>query len=509
MKPRLGRNAFANLAGALLPSVVYLWSVPLTLHYLGDQGYGIFALLTSVVGYFAVMDLNVTSGALKYVAQHHAREELTQVDEVISLGLAFCAVVGLAGMSLLLLLAPWFVEDAVGVPPGLRADTTLALRFAGVGFLFSQIQGFLQGVPQALQRYDVSSGVESAFGVAVPLITVALLATGHGLATVMLARALLTLLNAGVLWVTVRRLLPSFSLRRASRLVAGRMAGFVGYSYLARLASVSYQEGDKLLLGVLSGPAAVALYAVPLALVQRMFSLTYRLGAVTMPAASALGALGRSAEIRQMALVAARYTLFLNASAVLVLIVFSLPLLSLWLGAERAGSIGPLLTLLLLGAVCNSMTNVPSLVNDGLGHPRLTGRFAIAHAVLGLAVGAVAISRWGAMGAAASQCLMSLLMMGVFNAYIAGRTVPWSIHDYAVVVLGPSLPLLLASAAFVAHGGVSVSRGAMFAGVPLLMLVLGGYGYALVLRAHDRERILLRLRAQWRRLVGPRAGGRV
>lgn len=509
MSPRLGRNAIANLAGALLPSLVYLWSVPLTLHYLGNQGYGIFALLTSVVGYFAVMDLNVTSGALKYVAQHHAREELTQVDEVISLGLAFCVGVGLLGMTILLALAPWFVEDAVSVPVDLRADTTLALRLAGVGFLFSQIQGFLQGVPQALQRYDVSSGVESAFGVAVPVITVTLLGAGFGLSTVMLARAGLTICNAGVLWAMVRRLLPDFTLRRASRMVAGKMAGFVGYSYLARLSSVSYQEGDKLLLGVLSGPAMVALYAVPQALVQRIFSLTYRLGAVTMPAASALGALGRSAEVSNMALGAARYTLFVNASAVLLLVVFSHPLLSLWLGAGRGDSIAPLLTVLLLGAVFNSMTNVPSLVNDGLGHPRLTGRFAIVHAVLGLAVASVAIARWGATGAAVSQCLMSVLMMMVFNVYVAGRTVPWSVGDYLRVVLVPSLPVLLFAVASVAHGNVVASRQVMFAGAPAMMLGLGAYGYFLVLRPEDRNRLFTQLRGRWRRLIGARVGRRV
>ena len=62
MKLRLASNAMANLLGALVPSLVALATVPLVVRGLGDASYGVYSLVTAIVGYFAVIDINVTAG---------------------------------------------------------------------------------------------------------------------------------------------------------------------------------------------------------------------------------------------------------------------------------------------------------------------------------------------------------------------------------------------------------------------------------------------------------------
>jgi len=496
----LRRNATANFVGALIPALVYVWSVPLMLEHLGDQGYGVLALLGAIVGYFAVMDLNMSSGALRFVSHYHASDQPLRVSEVVTFGVAAAAGVGVLGMVLILVFAPWIVAAVVSAPEETRAEAVVALRCASLGFLFSQVASFLQGTVQALHRYDVSSAFELAFGVAVPVVTVALLAAGYRLDVVMLARGVLAAVNALGLAMAVRRLLPHLVARKAPRAMRERMGRFVSYAYLSRVAALAYAEGDKLILGAMLGPVAVALYAIPQSLVLRIYGLTYRLGAVLMPVASTLDATGREADLRRLGLLAARYTLYVNAAIGLLLVISGGPLLSAWLDTSRAQSAGPILVLLLLAAVTNSMTNIPSLVNDGLGRTRVTGLFAITHAAVGLCATVVGIRAWGVQGAAAAQLATSLVMMGVFNTYVAGRSVPWSLAAYLRSSVLPSVPLLVLMAVLVALAGAGGASGeAAWVVPPLLMLVVLIYGFAVVLHPQHRSVAVRRMRAlEWR-----------
>jgi len=61
MKLQLARNAFSNLLGAVVPALVALGTVPLVVKGLGDASYGVYSLVTAIVGYFAVIDINVTA----------------------------------------------------------------------------------------------------------------------------------------------------------------------------------------------------------------------------------------------------------------------------------------------------------------------------------------------------------------------------------------------------------------------------------------------------------------
>lgn len=490
----LRRNAAANFFGALIPALVYVWSVPLMLEQLGDQGYGVFALLGSIVGYFAVMDLNMSSGALRFVSHFNASRQRARVDEVVTFGVAAAGFVGLLGMALLMALAPWIVSTVVNAPGEVLDEAAAALRCAAVGFLFSQIASFLQGTVQALQRYDVSGAFELVSGIATPALTVALLAGGCRLDQVMLARGALAAVNALGLALAVRHLLPGLAARKASRAVLERMGSFVSYAYLSRVAALAYVEGDKLILGAMLGPVAVALYAIPQALVSRIYGLTYRLGAVVMPAASTLEATGRESDLRRLGLVAARYTLYLNAAIALLLVICSGPLLSAWLDASRAASVMPILVLLLLAAVINSMTNVPSLVTDGLGKTRVTGLFAITHAVVGFGATVGGIRVWGVQGAAAAQLATSLVMMALFNAYAAGRSVPWSLASYLRSSVLPSVPVLLLAALAAFAVVANASGRATLVAAPLLLGLTLAYGFAVVLHPEHRAVAVRRMR---------------
>ena len=65
------RGAAFNLLGAAVPAALAVLTVPLVVRYLGQEDYGLLMLVTSIMGYFALIDINITAASTKFVAPAH------------------------------------------------------------------------------------------------------------------------------------------------------------------------------------------------------------------------------------------------------------------------------------------------------------------------------------------------------------------------------------------------------------------------------------------------------
>lgn len=424
MNLRLLRNAWSNLLGAALPALVALATVPLVVAGLGEAGYGVYALVTAIVGYFAVIDINVTAGSVKFISAQHARGEHDQVVATLCFGLAIYALIGALGALGLVASADLLVTRVFTVPAGLTDEAVACLRLAALGFFLGQLQSYLHSVPQALMRFDVSGRFEMVFGTLVPLLTVAVLLLGGDLFEVILLRVVASAAHCLVLWRGVGRLLPDLGWRWPGRGVRRAILGFSGWSFLSRFATLSYAHGDKLIIGALVGVTGLAYFTVAATLANRALGLTFRLSGVFFPAASALAAGGELARLERAYLKATRYVVYLNAAMLVLLAVFAHSLLAWWMGTGFARGGAVVLAVMALSHFVDSLTSLPSLVNDGMGHPRVSGLFALGRALAGLAIVYAGVARWGIDGAAWGHLLASIVFTSAFLIVVHGRTVP-------------------------------------------------------------------------------------
>jgi O-antigen/teichoic acid export membrane protein len=451
MNLSLLRNAFSNLLGAVIPALVALGTVPLVVKGLGDASYGVYSLVTAIVGYFAVIDINVTAGSVKYIAEFNAHKDQERIDETVFFGLTVYSVLGLVGGIGLYIGAHFFVTRVFSVPPALVGEAVATLRLAALGFFLGQLQSYLNSIPQSLMRYDIASRIEMVFGTGAPLLTVAVLMLGYGLFEVILLRVVASAINCVVLWRCIRRLLPELAWRKPGAAIRRELLGFSAYSFLSRFATLSYAYADKLIIGALVGVTGLAYFTVASTLANRILSLTYRLSGVFFPAASALAARGELERLRTLYLKASRYVVFINASVLVLVAVFSYQILYYWMNPQfaRAGQV--VLAVMALSQFIDSLTSLPSLVNDGMGHPRFSGMFALARAVFGLVVVWIGVDGWGIIGAAWGHLIASALLTCAFLLAVHGRTVPARMQDlvrqaYLPSVFGVGLVAVVADA---------------------------------------------------------------
>ena len=496
MKYETLRNGIANLLGGVLPALVTIATTPYVIKTLGDSSYGVLTLITAIIGYFAIIDINVTAGSVKYVAEHHATGNTRLRNQTMTSGFFMYLLIGLVGGALILLFADTLIHRVFLVPEALRAEALAALQLAAFGFVFGQMQIYLGSVPQAIRRFDQSAIVEALFGVLTPFAAVLVLWLGYGLFEVVAVRIVASVLNLLLLAGVIRRLMPDFVFERPTRQTLGALGRFSGFAYLNRLAVIAYAQGDKLIIGALVSMSALTYYAVPFLLVNRVFSLSYRLSGVMFPVASALAANKKLDDLREVYLYSSRYVFFANCALAVLLTSLAHEILLHWVGPSVAAGGASILVLITLSALIDSLTNAPSLVNDGLGKPEVTGSFSIARAALGIALALLLVNLLGVLGAALAQLITSIVMVSVFVAYVHGRTVPVSLGDYLRVVVVPSLPVIGFGALLIALlqrlSPLSLMQTAGM--IVLECLVLAGFALLFVFRDSDRLALQARLR---------------
>jgi len=506
MKLNLVRNAVSNLCGALVPAIVALGTVPLVVRELGDASYGVYSLVTAIVGYFAVIDINVTAGSIKYVAEFNASRDQARINETLCFGLCVYALLGLLGALVLFGGAGYFVTRLFEVPAALEGEAIATLRLAALGFFLGQLQSYLNSIPQSLMRYDVSSRIEMLFGTGVPLLTVGVLLLGHGLFEVILVRVLASAVNCLILWRWIRRLLPGLAWRRPGAAIRRALLGFSGYAFLSHFATMSYAYADKLIIGALVGVTGLAYFTVASTLANRVLGLSYRLSGVFFPAASTLAALGEIAYLKRLYLKASRYVVFINASVLALVAVFAYEILYYWMDPRfaRAGQV--ILAVMALSQFIDSLTSLPSLVNDGMGHPRYSGMFALARAAFGLLVVYLGVAVWGIDGAAWGHLLASSLLTCAFLAAVHGRTVPTRLGELVSAAYVPALAGV-GVVALAAHAGKRLFDGGPL-DLALLVLLTGGlllaYGGLFVIEKEDRAVAWSRVKSRLKALLSLR-----
>lgn len=489
-------NSLWHLSGAAVPALVALATVPLLIAGVGLEGFGIVTIVTSVVGYFGIVDLNLSAGSIRYLSQFHASGEDDHFRQTFWFGLIFYAVIGLLGGIVMYGTAGLLLDVFFGVSEPLHEDALLALRIAALGFALTQLQNYLLVVPQAIQRYDSSAQGEAVFGVLVNALSAVVAVAGGGIAGVIAARVAVSMINT--LWLVwlLRHLQLPVQPCWPGREIRSALTSFSAHAYLSRLASMLHQHADKLIIGALAGPVALAFYAVPNQLAGRVMGLTYRLGSVIYPRVSALAATGQREPLRLLYLDATRWLTYLNLAVLGIIALTGEEFLRRWVGPAFVGEGYPVLLLVTLGLLLDSLTNIPSLVNDGLGHPRLTGRFALLRGLIGVPLVWAGTLLDGIVGAATAHLLASALMGALFLAYVHGRSVPvtladtWRIAWLPAFSVGIAALMLALPLRWLLPGGVP---GLLLTGCAAALVL---FGFALTLLVNDSERAALRSAAR-------------
>jgi O-antigen/teichoic acid export membrane protein len=422
---------------------VALISTPYLVNRLTPEGYGVYALLTSLMNYYGLLDLGLGEGVTKFVSEYNADGDLSGISQSINAAIIIQVLVGLP-VSVLLVVFADPILDLLKVSDPFRLEARVGLYASAPGLFVTMMSATISSVLRGLQRYDITGKVSAATNLLLTTAVVIAVYLEAGIGIVMLFTLASSVAVLAVYIVAVVRELPYW---RLSLKVEGSLLkslfSFSGFAFVTRVSSVVSTYVVRFVVGFFLGPEAVTFYVVPWRLVVAVGGLLSNAFGVLFPYASELGARSDRKRVQDTFVEGSRIFAALAIPLFLTLIIFSKQILTVWIGEDLAGPGAPVLSLLALASLVGALTTVPNLVTMGLGHAKVIGIFSIATVVFYIVLLPSFTKIWGITGTAWAMVGASAPGIALVG-YQAAKLIGVDIWRYLRKVIGFHAAAILA-----------------------------------------------------------------
>ena len=472
MKYKLKINLLSSWGDHLVGILIGLFLMPYVLTTVGDSQYGLWLFICSFAGYSGLLNLGFGETVSRFVAHHHAKDETTRINQVVSvigaiyLGMSV-VLIGVAG--LLAWLAPW-LYDWGGTPISeIRWVIVLLGANVAVGMLGSVFGGVIVG----LQRIDLERGFRTLSGIARLVMTVVLLQREHALITLATIFLLTTLIeNVGYLAVVFRQM-PGLRIGRRylNRETFKECFGFSMYALLENVASRLIDATDTIVIGLVLGTKYIIPYFVAHRLMTFIVQPLQMIGAIIMPRGAELGANQHDGRLRVLVQKGLGVSFLLTAGFFIGAWFFGDLVLETWIDRSYAES--HMILLILLGAqVIATPLSVLRGVLFGMGHVRVPAILYFIEAIMNLALTLILLKPFGIIGVALGTAIpIVLIELCILLPYALSILNFRKAHFLQGVVIPQVLPL---AALWGYSFAVAVTFAISPSWIPVLVVAAGG-----------------------------------
>ena len=374
---RVARNALWNLCGSLLPIPVALVCIPVLVHALGLERFGMLGIVWVVMGYFGLFDFGLSRGTTKFIA-----EKIGEGDWKDLTALAWGAVIiqggmGLVGGAVVVVMVPWLVQHVLLMRPALSGEATAALYWLALSIPAIVVTSALRGILEGLQRFDVVNLIKTPAGIVNYLGPVLALPFDASLVTVVavIAVARFVVLFAHVI-ACLRLLPPADSPRKPQYRTLLQIAAFGGWLTVSNVVGPVMIAADRFVIAAAVSVAAVAYYITPYEIITKAWILSASVLGALFPVLAAMAA-NRPHALRAACRETVTLLLALTAPAVGLLLGCADLLLGWWLGSEFRMHATVVAHFLAIGILFNVAAQVPLTALQACGRADITARLAL------------------------------------------------------------------------------------------------------------------------------------
>lgn len=397
---RLARHTAWNLAGALLPLLAAVFAVPMLIHGLGVERFGVLTLVWMVIGYFSLFDLGLGRALIKLVSEKLGAGSIEEIPEIVWTALLLMLLLGIAGALALLALTDWLAADVLKIPPSLQNETADAFRLLAWSVPVVILTTGLRGVLEAYQRFDLVNLVRMPMGVLTFVGPLAVLPFSNRLDAVVLVLLGLRIAFCAVHAALCARVVPALLHRAAlARRHVRPMLGFGGWMTVSNVVGPLMVYLDRFVIGSVLGMASVAYYVASYEVITKLLVFSGALAGVLFPAfaASLAGDRSQAAGLFGRGV---RWVFLAMFPLVLVATVFASDGLRLWLSVEFARNGTAVLQWLAAGILLSSLANIPFTFIQAAGRPDLAAKLHFAELPFYLLGLWLCMNQWGLAGVA-------------------------------------------------------------------------------------------------------------
>lgn len=397
---RLAANLAWNLTGESIPVLAAVVAIPVLVHRLGADRFGIMTLSWMIAGYFGLFDLGLGRALTKAMAQELSLGLDAKAAKLFWTSLAMMLALGAAAGITLAMMTPWLAHRALKIPLALQEETRAGFLVIALGLPMLVSTSALRGALTAAERFDLLNLIRTPSGLMSFAAPVLLLPFTHNVGWLIAALMVNRAVGWTIYFVAMLHALPA--LRSGFRIefsCARPLISFGAWITVSNVITPIMIYLDRFFIGATLSMAAVTAYAVPMEIVSKSFILPAAISGVMFPAfarafATAPAAMG-ALFARSLKLVA-----LILCPLCAALVAFAPEIMALWMGHRFGAESAAVLQILAVGAFVTGLSWIALALLHGAHRPDLAAKIHLVDFPLYALLLWLAVRKFGLIGAA-------------------------------------------------------------------------------------------------------------
>jgi len=428
-------NALYCIAEYIAMPVSMLVAAPYLVYKLGLSQYGIWMLVSAILGSMGILSTGFGDATVKYVSAYRGQNNFAGVERTIRATLTINMLLGSLFGLLVWVTAPFAVDHLFKIDPIFRIASIQAIQISAVILAIRSIESVFVSTLRAFERYGPPVKLNVFLRTIVVVSAALLAALGRGVVAIMIATlfwsALIVVLQAIAARRVVGHMNPFPTFNRGALV---EVFSFGCFSWLQSLAGVAFSYSDRFLIATLLGTEPLAIYVLCVQVAQPIHGLAASAFNFVFPHISSRHEAGEIEGPERVFRLASLLSLAVSAALALPLVLGSRQLLSLWMGKQVAHDGHVVLSLLAIAYALMALNVVPHYALLAFGRVRFVAGLNLVSGILLVPLTLALVPSLGLGGAALGRIVYSLLL-----------AIPYLLASRRSFRLHSQLPILEAS----------------------------------------------------------------
>jgi O-antigen/teichoic acid export membrane protein len=352
---RMTINSFSNGLRYFAYFVVTFLLTPFIIRTIGDSMYGVWVIISSLIGYAGILEMGMQTAIVKLVAEYDATGDNEKFNGIVTTALTFFLFVGIIVALICWFIAPHFIEYLIKDKSSIIWVKRLmyVLGFdIGLTFLGYVFSGMVFG----MQIYHIKNILDICIlGIYTGLVYTFLGVGGIlALAVIKTTTDLITLISSYILCKKVYSALR-MDYRAANRESFKELVKFGSKIFASSTMAKAANNADPLIITYYMSTIWTAIFSIPKRLIDYIKEITWSMSLGFMPMFSELQGKNDIESIRSIYMRYTRYILILTLPILTAMIIFGAEFIELWIGKEYALKGKYLLYLLVISFIIESI----------------------------------------------------------------------------------------------------------------------------------------------------------
>jgi len=361
------KNIIYNWSNILLSIISVFLLYPYFTKTLGEEQYGVWLLISSITGYFSILQIGVPLANVRFVSKYFATKDYKKINEVLSSNFIFFSALSIVVLIVSLILG-YYVEYLFKIPSKYLLVTRVAIVLATFEVCIRFIFEIFEGVVHALQKFNHLNIIKNVITLFKLIFMYSVVQHDNGIYIICSVVIVTVLLQGVAFYYVAKKILPEMGIspNNFSKSTFIDVTSYSVYVLILQFASrISFQT-DSLVIGSFISVDSIIYFSIASNILTYFMQFIVGISQTIMPKMSALDALKDHSEIGRSYIRYSRLTFILILPVCISIYVFGSDFIGLWMGPKFVSEASLILNILTLSYVF-------FLVQRGIAFPIMMG----------------------------------------------------------------------------------------------------------------------------------------